>query len=215
MFTGIIEESGIVTSTRLRSGFTRLTIQADTILKELKAGDSIAVNGICVTAVEIQPGRFTADISPETLARTNLSTIQKNSYVNLERAMQVNDRFGGHIVTGHIDGTADILSRIEEGNSIIYIFKLIDKFMKYIAPKGSVAVDGISLTVAECSGTSFKVSIIPFTQKHTTLQYKKPGDQVNIECDIISKYVERLLHYSQDKKKIQMTTNFLKETGFF
>lgn len=214
MFTGIIENSGKVVNISNSSVSTQFTININSIWEDIKPGDSVSVNGVCLTIVEIKSTHLIADISPETLKRSTFHMYKTGTYVNLERAMKMSDRFGGHIVTGHIDGIASIKSKIEESNSVIFTFAVTQPLIKYIASKGSVAVDGISLTVADCSDNSFKVSIIPYTFKNTSLFIKNPGEYVNIECDILSKYVERLLYFNQEIKSPKLTPQFLKDTGF-
>lgn len=218
MFTGIIEESGKVAGLQKTSGAARITIKGDMVLQDAKLGDSIAVNGVCVTVTGIEEKQFQADISPETLKRTNLGELRQGASVNLERAMPLGGRFGGHIVSGHIDGTGIIKNRKEDENSIIFTIEAPWEIMKYTAFKGSVAIDGISLTVADCTMEEFSLAIIPFTLAHTTLNRKKTGDRVNIECDVLSKYVERLLLFSKEKKKSEssnISEKMLKEAGFF
>lgn len=190
MFTGIIEEIGKVLEVD-RAG--RIEILAGKVLKGTAEGDSIAVSGACLTVVGIGDNRFTADVMPETLRRTTLGSLESGDGVNLERAMAVGDRFGGHIVNGHVDGVGRIASRRPEANAVVFEIIADDEITRYMAAKGSVAVDGISLTVVEVSGGSFKVSIIPHTLEQTTLAEAGPGRRVNIEVDIIAKYVEALL----------------------
>ncbi|MFN3966129.1 MAG: riboflavin synthase [Endomicrobiia bacterium] len=210
MFTGIIEDLGIVKEISKNS----LTIS--TKLNEIKKGDSISVNGVCLTITEIKNAgnqknlkikSFTADISEETFNKTNLGSLKINEKVNLERAIKLDNRFSGHIVTGHIDTTTKIKSIKKE----MFEFSCPEEFIKYVIPKGSVAIDGISLTVANVFEKSFNVAIIPFTLKNTNLQFKKEGDSINIEFDIISKYLENLLN-TREKKEI--TFDSLKKAGF-
>lgn len=210
MFTGIIEEKGRIESVLRGSKSCRLTISAEKIFSDLKLGDSVAVNGVCLTASEINAPYFTADVMAETMRRTSLDTAVKGKSVNLERAMQLNGRFGGHIVSGHIDGTGTVLSLVREDNAVWVSISADEKILKYIVEKGSVALDGISLTVAEVKRGSFSVSVIPHTAEETTLLERRPGDKINIECDIIGKYVEKLT--SSDGSGITM--EFLEKYGF-
>lgn len=193
MFTGIIEETGTLLSAAHGFDSCILRIRANVILPETKPGDSIAVNGVCLTATTVTPSFFTADVMPETLKRSNLGTILPGSRVNLERAMATNGRFGGHIVTGHIDGTG-IISRIRrDDNAVWYTVDAAPAILRYIVEKGSVAMDGISLTVAQVTDRNFSVSVVPHTAGHTTLLDRSPGDRVNLENDCIGKYMEKLL----------------------
>lgn len=210
MFTGIIEEKGTIESVLRGSRSCRLTIRADAIFSDLKLGDSIAVNGVCLTASEINAPYFTADVMAETMRRTNLESAAKGAHVNLERAMQLNGRFGGHIVSGHIDGTGTVLSLVREDNAVWVRIAADEGILRYIVEKGSVALDGISLTVAEVSRGGFGVSVIPHTAAETTLLERKPGDRINIECDIIGKYVEKLTA----EKESGITMDFLEKYGF-
>lgn len=193
MFTGIIEEIGTVTVVRRASRGASLTISASKILEDVREGDSIAVNGTCLTVTSYTDHSFTVDAVPETLARTSLSLVRAGSPVNLERALPAGGRFGGHIVSGHIDGTGKILKMERDGNAVNVTISFDPGHMKYILEKGSVAVDGVSLTVTGRDGSgTFSVSIIPHTGGKTILLGKHPGDPVNIECDVIGKYVEQL-----------------------
>ena len=193
MFTGIIEEIGTVSAVRKASRGASLTIAASSILEDVHDGDSIAVNGTCLTVTSHTARSFTVDAVPETLARTSLSMVRAGSPVNLERALRADSRFGGHIVSGHIDGTGKILKMERDGNAVNVTISFDPGHMKYILEKGSVAVDGVSLTVTRRDGSgTFSVSIIPHTGGKTILLGKHPGDPVNIECDLIGKYVEQL-----------------------
>lgn len=207
MFTGIIEEKGVIEQIISGSKSCTLKIKADRILNDLKIGDSVAVNGICLTATSISKPYFTVDVMAETLRRT--SRIIKNGEVNLERAMSANGRFGGHIVSGHIDGTGTVLSMVREDNAIWVKIAADENIMKYIVEKGSVTLDGISLTVAKVAYNDFSVSVIPHTASETTLISKRSGDKINIECDIIGKYVEKLMNKSNG-----ITEEFLRDNGF-
>ena len=189
MFTGIVEEVGVVA--RLRDH--RLTVQARKVLGDMKLGDSIAVNGTCLTVVAKNEDSFSVDLSPETLRRTSFTGLAEGNVVNLERPLLVTDRLGGHIVQGHIDGTGRITSCTPEEDCVILRVRSPKKLMPYIVEKGFIAVDGISLTVVKRSALSFSLSVIPYTLQNTNLQGKTPGDLVNLEADILAKYVENLL----------------------
>ena len=197
VFTGIVEECGTVLGV-LKNGVSgSLQIQASTVLEGTKTGDSIAVNGVCLTVTKLTKSSFTADVMAETFRRTNLGNLGKNSRVNLERAMAADGRFGGHIVSGHIDGTG-VISRIkEEGNAVWIYISAPQSILNLIVEKGSVAVDGISLTVAAVSDKEFAVSVIPHTRENTALSGKKTGAVVNLENDIIGKYVQKLTGTAQ------------------
>lgn len=193
MFTGIIEEVGRLVSIKSGARSAALTISASEILTDLSLGDSIAVNGVCLTVTAFDSRTFTTDVMPETLRRTNLRQLHGQSPVNLERALAANGRFGGHIVSGHIDGTGVIRSVSRDDNAVWYTIRASGDILRYIVQKGSIAIDGISLTVAQVTDTSFSVSVIPHTAANTTLGAKKTGDTVNLENDCIGKYVEKLL----------------------
>ena len=214
MFTGIIEEKGTVVSLDKTTDKAKLTIKGNMIFSDLKPGDSVAVNGVCLTADDISGDTFTADVMNETFGRTNFSMLKAGSHVNLERAMSAQGRFGGHIVSGHIDGIGTIAGISNDGNAVWYRIEASGEILRYIVQKGSVAIDGISLTVAKLTDTDFSVSIIPHTAQETILSEKKVGDQVNLENDILGKYVERLLSYREDRKKSSITADFLAENGF-
>lgn len=211
MFTGIIEEMGVL---KEQNG-GNLVIQADKVLEDVHLGDSIAVNGVCLTVTEFQKNWFRADVMAETLRRSSLGTLKKGSRVNLERAMAANGRFGGHIVSGHIDGTGTVENTQREGNAIWVTISCGAVLLRYIAEKGSIAIDGISLTVAEVRENGFRVSIIPHTGEETTLLARRTGDMVNLETDIIAKYVERLMFPKEaEEKKSGIDLEFLRENGF-
>ncbi len=222
MFTGIVEEMGSIVSIARGSHSAVLTVKADKVLEGSRTGDSIAVNGVCLTVTGIAAGRFTADVMAETLRRSSLGSLTRGSLVNLERAMAADGRFGGHIVAGHIDGTGTILSMAQEDNAVWIEIRAGQEILKYIVEKGSVAIDGISLTVGKAGEQSFAVSVIPHTGTETTLLRKKPGDIVNLENDIIGKYVERLLHIDSGEAGVHegaggkgsITMDFLLENGF-
>lgn len=215
VFTGIIEEMGAIRSIKRGDRFAVLDISADKVLTDVKLGDSIAVNGICLTVTAFSPRNFTVDVMPETLKKTNLSMIGPGSRVNLERAMAAGDRFGGHFVSGHVDGTGLIADKRPYRNAVLYTVEADDTLLRYIIPKGSVAIDGISLTVVDIGDTCFTVSIIPHTLAETVLQYKEKGDSVNLECDMIGKYIERfVMRHEQRKSRASLTESFLSEHGF-
>lgn len=191
MFTGIVEEKGRICESI--GGTGKLKIEGNIIFSDLKIGDSVCTNGVCLTAERIEGKTFTADVMPETLRRSNLGALRAGSFVNLERAMSADGRFGGHIVSGHIDGMGRLISVRNEGNAALVTIGAPDELMRYIVQKGSVAIDGISLTVAALYSDAFVVSVIPHTLQSTALGDRKTGSAVNIECDIIGKYVEKLV----------------------
>lgn len=201
MFTGIIEEKGRLRSLSLMGRSGRISVNAAKVLEGTKIGDSIAVNGVCLTVVSIEKDGFTADVMAETVRRSNLGQLSLGAYVNLERAMAADGRFGGHLVSGHIDGTGTILNTRREENAVWVQLETKPEILRLIIEKGSVCIDGISLTVAAIDNGSFQVSIIPHTGEETTLLKKKPGDVVNLENDVIGKYVERLLGLAKEEKK--------------
>ena len=215
MFTGIIEEVGTV-SRILRSGSSSfIEIQAKKVLEDVHLGDSIAVNGVCLTVTHFGGGMFRADVMNETLSRSSLGSLASGSPVNLERAMAAGGRFGGHIVSGHIDGTGTISDIRNDGIAVWYTVSAPPELLRYIVEKGSVAIDGISLTVAKVTDTSFSVSIIPHTAAETILGTKKTGDTVNLENDIIGKYVEKLMKPADSEAQKQgLTMDFLAKNGF-
>ncbi len=202
MFTGIIEEVGKIKNISKTSSGILLTISADKVLRDCNIGDSIAVNGICLTVTKFDNDSFTVDVMNETVRKTTLHKLTQNSYVNLERAMLANSRFGGHIVSGHIDGTGIISAIKKDGIAFIYKINTTKEITKYIINKGSITIDGISLTVVSVSDTSFTVSIIPHTMTVTNLGKKKIGNMVNLENDCIAKYVEKMLDNKQEKKSL-------------
>ncbi len=211
MFTGITEEIGTVLSIERGAKSCRITISADKIFDDLKTGDSVSVNGMCATAASIENHTFTADIMAESMRRTALGDLKKGSRVNLERAMILNGRFGGHIVSGHIDGTGVVLSARREDNAVWVTVGAPEDIMRYIVEKGSVAIDGVSLTVAEVFSDAFSVSLIPHTAGETTLLSGKIGRRVNLECDIVGKYIEK---FTAGQKQSKITLDFLRENGF-
>src|SRR5437762_3471095 len=195
MFTGIIEEVGHVTDIVEKDGTRRLTVSATSSAKQLKLGDSIAVSGVCLTAVEITPQSFSADLAEETWNRTSFSRIKPGALVNLELPMRANGRFDGHIVQGHVDGTGTVISfePTPKGNDYFLVIDIPSELTRYIVAKGSLAIEGISLTVAGIDGTQVRVAIIPHTAEVTNLQSLKPGDPVNLEVDVMAKYVEKMI----------------------
>ena len=190
MFAGIVEEVGRVVEARP----DRLVIQAAAVLEGTKVGDSLNINGACLTAVAIEGDRFTVDVTPETLRRTNLGLLKPGDAVDLERALAVADRIGGHIVQGHVEATGEVLSVTPDGDSLVVRFQAPPQVMRYVVSKGFIAVDGISLTVVDCDSSSFSVSVIPYTRDHTVLGVRKAGDQVNLETDIVARYVEQFVN---------------------
>ncbi len=214
MFTGLIEEVGKVLKITGAGASARLDVAASLPLEEIRLGDSIAVNGVCLTVVEKGPSRLVFDVSPETIARTAFNRLKPGHFVNVERALRLGDRLGGHIVSGHVDCIATIVSRREISGNLVCEFRLPGKFARYIIEKGSVAIDGISLTVNTVSEDGFTVNIIPHTARQTNLQHKKPGDEVNIETDILGKYVERLLSGKTADTDSGVTMELLAKNGF-
>ncbi|HYE12711.1 MAG TPA: riboflavin synthase [Patescibacteria group bacterium] len=215
MFTGLIEEIGILQSITKGAKSAQLTISADKVLQDIKLGDSISTNGVCLTVIRFSNQSFVVDVMPETIRRSNLKNLKPGSKVNLERALKLGDRLGGHIVSGHIDGIGLISAIEEEDNATWVTIKSEAEIMKYIIEKGSIAIDGTSLTVAYADRESFKVSIIPLTRDETTLLSKKIGEEVNLECDMVGKYIERLTMFHNDNHPgSTMDMNFLRENGF-
>lgn len=212
MFTGIVEEIGTILGIRKGMKSAVLTIQADKIMEDMHEGDSIAVNGVCLTVISFAEGQFSADVMPETLNRSSLGQLKPGSHVNLERAMAADGRFGGHIVAGHIDGTGVIQEVRRDDNAVWYTINADRKIMRYVIEKGSIAIDGISLTVADTGREYFKVSIIPHTLQETILGEKGKGDIVNLENDCVGKYVEHLL--GLEKETGGITMDFLRKNGF-
>ncbi len=217
MFTGLVEELGKVKSIARSAKSVRLTVAAGKVVEDVKIGDSIAVNGTCLTVVEYTKQWFTADVMPETVDSTALARLQIGDTVNLERTLRMGDRFGGHIVSGHIDGIGTIMAK--EANDIAVIVKIATdpQVMRYIIKKGSIAIDGISLTVVDYAQDWFTVSLIPHSAKMTTLGYKQTGDIVNLEADVIGKYVEKLLGLSvaqPQSKTSKVRIDFLQQNGF-
>ena len=215
MFTGIVEEIGQVESIQRGKQSAILTIRAKTVLEGTKIGDSIAVNGVCLTVTSLLPDRFSADVMHETLDRSSLAGLRRGGTVNLERAMAANGRFGGHIVAGHIDGTGRITQVKKDDNAVWYTIQASPQILRYIVEKGSIAVDGISLTVARVDTDLFAISAIPHTVAQTVLRDRKEGDLVNLENDIIGKYVEKLLTPAPESQASRgITLDFLARHGF-
>lgn len=211
MFTGIIEEMGSVKALRRSGGSARLTLAASKVLEGTALGDSICVNGVCLTVVEMTSAEFSADVAVETLRVTNLGELTTGSTVNLERALQLSARIGGHLVSGHVDAVGRIREKREEGNGWRILFDVPQTLLRYVIKKGSIAIDGISLTVADVDAAGFSIAMIPHTAKLTTLGYKKAGETVNLETDIIGKYVERLLG---GQREDGVSLELLKKSGF-
>ncbi|MBF7082354.1 riboflavin synthase [Desulfallas sp. Bu1-1] len=219
MFTGLVEEKGQIISLRRGADSARLKISAQRIMEDMEIGDSIAVNGVCLTVTTFDRGAFTADVMAETLAKTNLGELQPGDRVNLERALRLGDRLGGHLVSGHIDGVGTIVKREKHDIATLITIAAPDEVMRYIIKKGSVAIDGTSLTVVDFDEGTFQVSLIPHTAHATVLGEKKPGDRVNLEGDLIGKYVERWMG-ARDRKEVKkarsrgVTVELLAENGF-
>lgn len=217
VFTGIIEEVGVIQGVKRGEKSSKLLIKGHKILEGTNIGDSISTNGVCLTACSIYGDAFEADVMAETLRRSNLGDLKVGSKVNLERALSAKGRFGGHIVSGHIDGIGKIVSLKREDNAVWVTIKTTEEVLRYIVEKGSIAIDGISLTVAYVDSQTFKVSIIPHTGDETTLLNKDLGETVNLECDVIGKYVEKLLGIKKDtsiNKSESISEKFLIENGF-
>jgi len=215
MFTGIVEEIGTVRTVQRTGNSSFIEIQAKTVLEDVHDGDSIAVNGVCLTVTSFTGDSFRADVMNETLSRSSLGSLKSGSPVDLERAMAAGGRFGGHIVSGHIDGTGTITNIKKDGIAHWYTVSAPPEIMRYIVEKGSIAIDGISLTVAKVTDSSFSVSIIPHTAEKTVLSYKKAGDIVNLENDIVGKYIEKLMQPAEaPKQESGITLDFLAKNGF-
>lgn len=217
MFTGIIEGLGTIKEIQPVGQGKRIAVEADFVLDQTKIGDSIAVSGACLTAVSLTGKRFEVDVSPETLAKTTFGKAKLGDRVNLERALRLGDRLDGHLVSGHIDGMGTVKSRKPAGNAVVVTIGVAEPLLRYMIIKGSVAVDGISLTINDCDRNGFEVSIIPHTAKLTTIGFKDIGDLVNIETDMIGKYVERFITKMDGAKSTGETSidmQFLAKTGF-
>lgn len=223
MFTGIVEEIGTMKSISRKGEAMVLGILASRIMDDVKLGDSIAVNGVCLTATSLEASGFTVDVMPQTYRHTNLKDLKPGSKINLERAMAAGGRFGGHIMQGHVDGTGTIVSMLQDQNAVFVEIEPSDPALfRYIIPQGSIAIDGISLTVASIAGRRFAVSIIPHTWSETVLAFKRTGDTVNLETDVLGKYVEHLLRFGRhnpegeqpSSQPSQVDLSFLIENGF-
>ena len=214
MFTGIIEEVGTVSRVRRGRHSAVLEIQARSVLEGTRTGDSIAVSGVCLTVTSLPPGGFTADVMHETLNRSALASLTAGSRVNLERAMPADGRFGGHIVAGHVDGVGTIQRIRRDDNAVWYTISAPPEVLRYVVEKGSIAIDGISLTVAAVTERDFSVSVIPHTAAHTTLSDRREGDAVNLETDIVGKYVEKLLRPAPEERSGGLTREFLARYGY-
>ena len=215
MFTGIVEEKGKIRYIQLGGESGVLSVKAKKVLQGTKIGDSIAVDGVCLTVTSLQPDGFTADVMTETIRRSSLGSCKAGSQVNLERAMAADGRFGGPIVSGHIDGTGVVRSMVREENAIWVSIETSPQILRLIVEKGSICIDGISLTVAKVDEAGFQVSVIPHTGEETTLLEKVPGNLVNLENDVIGKYVEKLLGLNKkEKKESGITMEFLEKFGF-
>ncbi len=213
MFTGIVEETGRVEALEVRPAGARLRIACREVTSDLTEGASVAVNGVCLTAVEIRPQGFAADVSPETLERSNLGGLRPGARVNLERALPATGRLGGHIVQGHVDGTAEFLALEELGAGNWWLeVRVPESLERYLVAKGSVALDGVSLTIAWMEGTKAACAIIPHTFSNTTLGGYRPGERINIECDILAKHVEKLLGRTGIPSRLSMEK--LKDLGY-
>jgi riboflavin synthase len=212
MFTGIVEEIGVVKSVRSLEKSAQLVIEASRVLEDVQVGDSISTNGVCLTVTAFSAGQFIVDAMPETMRRTNLGLLKGGSRVNLERALRLGDRLGGHLVNGHIDGTGRIQQRRTEENAVWFTISAEPSVMRYIVEKGSVTLDGISLTVVQAGARTFDVSVIPHTRSATTIHEKQTGDILNIETDILAKYIEKLSGKGAEATRIDM--NFLTDNGY-
>ncbi|KMT21002.1 riboflavin synthase [Clostridium cylindrosporum] len=218
MFTGIVEEIGYIDGIKKGEKSSKLLIRGSKVLEKTNIGDSICTNGVCLTVTNIMGNKFEADVMAESLRRSNLGDLKIGSRVNLERALSADGRFGGHIVSGHIDGCGEIKSFLIEDNATWVTIKASENILRYIVEKGSITIDGVSLTVAYVDSEVFKVAIIPHTGEETILLSKKTGETVNLECDVVGKYVEKLLGLgskANESKKSAINENFLKENGFF
>ena len=213
MFTGIIEDKGKVLRVEYRGQEKRLSIGLPSYLTELQVGDSININGVCLTVIQKKEREVDLDLSQETLQKTILGELKEGDLVNLERALKLTDRLGGHIVTGHVDGIGVVIGKSKERDFVKLRIKIPESVSKYVVAKGSIAIDGISLTVNECRAGEIEMTLIPYTLEKTTLMNKKVGNRVNVEVDILGKYVEKLLD-REDRKSGKVDLSFLKEHGF-
>lgn len=217
MFTGIIEEVGTLEEIITGNGFGIMKVKCSKVLEDTKIGDSIATNGVCLTVREKDAFSFSADVMGETLAKTNLGSLKIGDKLNLERALRLSDRLGGHIVSGHIDGIGEIVSIAEESDGTWLTISAPQEVLKYVIYKGSISIDGISLTVAYVDNEVFKVSVIPHTLENTILHNKKINSKVNLECDLVGRYIEKLFSPKDEKEennKSNISMEFLKNNGF-
>ncbi|MDO4178682.1 MAG: riboflavin synthase [Phascolarctobacterium sp.] len=214
MFTGLVAELGCVKKLSRFGESYHLTVEAKKVMANLKIGDSMATNGVCLTVVQMTEHEFTVDVMPETARLTNIGMLKAGDKVNLERTLRPIDGLDGHIVSGHVEGLGTIISEKADGIAKVVTFEAPVKLLKYIIPKGSITIDGISLTVTKVTDLSFSVSLIPHTAKETTLGFKTVGDKVNLETDIIGKYVERMLNWDKKSSNTDIDKNFLFENGF-
>lgn len=214
MFTGIVQETGILKQRKKTDNSFQLVINCRDVLKDIKKGDSIAVNGVCLTVVTYTDHSFTADVSPETLQATNLANIQIGSRVNLEQALRVNGFLGGHLVTGHVDGTGRIKKIETNFNARLIEIDIDPEMERFMVDKGSVTVNGISLTIVKVTADTLTLTLIPETWNQTTFKYAKVGDEVNIETDIIGKYLVKMMERDNSKKNSGLDRDFLRENGF-
>ncbi|MGM0369875.1 MAG: riboflavin synthase [Bacillota bacterium] len=214
MFTGIIEELGEVNNIKRGNKAIVLTIKANKVVEDVKLGDSIATNGVCLTVTDFSETEFEVDVMPETMRKSSLGELNVGDQVNLERALKLSDRLGGHLVSGHIDGIGKITDKQRESNAILITITPDPELLKNIIAEGSIAIDGISLTVAELNSDSFVVSIIPHTKEVTTLPHKNIGDVVNLETDMIGKYVKRMMQFEEKQENKDIDMEKLKNNGF-
>lgn len=214
MFTGIIEELGKVISRTQGDGYDKLKIAAQNVMSDLKPGHSIAINGVCLTVMEIGDESFSAQVIPETLSRSNLGALKAGSVVNLERAMAANGRFHGHIMQGHVETLGSVVDIIVVTGEVRITIAIDDEWMRYCIPKGSIALDGISLTIADMDSRSITVALIPFTLEHTTLGHKEVGDAINVETDLFARYIDRFIEYEADEAQWGLNMAKLHSMGF-
>ena len=212
MFTGIIEEIGVVKDFKIVSDNAEIKIECSKVLEDTKIGDSIAINGVCQTVISLSDNSFTAEVSKETLNVTNFSELKSGDKVNLERALTLNERIGGHLVSGHVDNTARFISYQKNNDFYDMEFEVKEETSRYIVKKGSITINGISLTVADINGTKVKVAVIPHTFENTNLSCLKQGQNVNVETDVFAKYIEKFL--LNERTTSLITEDFLKENGF-
>ncbi|QGQ46751.1 riboflavin synthase [Metabacillus sediminilitoris] len=215
MFTGIIEEIGIIHNVQSSKDAIVFTIEAKKIMNDINLGDSISVNGVCLTVTEFSSGTFSVDVMPETVKSTSLHTLKQGSRVNLERAMAANGRFGGHIVSGHVDGVAKIVKKQRVSNAVYYELQLSEMLTETLIHKGSITIDGISLTIFGLEKEKVIISIIPHTLSETILATKDVGDIVNIECDMLGKYIKKFINQQVSPKNSSISKSFLEENGFY